>query len=104
LSVYLDASALVAMFTEDPFTARIRNFLVDCQSPVIVSDFAAAEFAATVARHARSRLISLGDARTIFSTFDTWTTQAADRMETTTVEYLSRRNDAAAARSQSAGA
>lgn len=90
MSVYLDASVLVALFTHDPFTERANAYL-NTELPVIaVSDFAAAEFASAVARLVRMRAIARADARAIFADFDIW-----KRREAETPEILS--SDVAAA-------
>ena len=49
MSVYLDASVLVALFARDAFTARANAYLETELSAIVVSDFAAAEFASAVA-------------------------------------------------------
>jgi predicted nucleic acid-binding protein len=81
VSVYLDASVLVALFTNDPFTPRADGFLRENASVLLVSDFAAAEFASVIARHVRTREIARRDARIAFSTFDAWTARVAQRVE-----------------------
>ena len=81
MSVYLDASVLVALFTDDPFTNRADSFLRVNSSVLIVSDLAAAEFASVIARHVRTADITPEDARIAFSTFDAWTARAAQRSE-----------------------
>jgi predicted nucleic acid-binding protein len=63
LSVYLDASAIVALFTDDPFTPRAKALLKQSAQLLIVSDFAAAEFASVVTRHVRTRDITAEEAR-----------------------------------------
>jgi uncharacterized protein len=79
VSVYLDASVLVALFTNDPFTARADSFLRANPSVLIVSDFAAAEFSSVIARHVRAKDITKNDARILFSNFDTWTASTTQR-------------------------
>jgi len=81
VSVYLDASVLVALFTEDAFTYRADAFCRTNAPILVVSDFAAAEFAAVIARHVRTRDITAEDARAVFSTFDVWTARATQRIE-----------------------
>jgi hypothetical protein len=44
VSVYVDASVLVALFTDDALAIRADGFLRTRSPVVIVSDFAAAEF------------------------------------------------------------
>ncbi len=86
MRVYLDASVLVALLTDDPLTARTNSFLL-AQAPVLVlSDFAAAEFASAVARRVRTGDITIEDARIAFSTLDTWATRSTERIETTTAD------------------
>jgi predicted nucleic acid-binding protein len=82
LSLYLDASILVALFTDEPSTARIQRLLQTSSPILIVSDFAAAEFASAVARRVRAKMLTRDDARHVFSTFDVWIVQAAVRERT----------------------
>jgi predicted nucleic acid-binding protein len=79
VSVYLDASVLVALFTNDLLTARADTFLRTKPSVLIVSDFAAAEFSSVIARHVRTNDITKNDARIVFSNFDTWTASTTQR-------------------------
>lgn len=86
MSVYLDASVLIALFTDDPFTSRADTFLRANSSVLIVSDFAAAEFASVIARHVRTADITPDDARIVFSTFDAWTARATQCAGTTAAD------------------
>lgn len=79
MSVYLDASVLVALFTNDPLTARADIFLRANPLVLVVSDFAAAEFSSVIARHVRTKEITKNDARIVFSNFDTWTASTTQR-------------------------
>ena len=80
--VYLDASVLVALFTNDPLTARADAYLRTSTPIAIVSDFAAAEFASAIARRVRIGEIAVEDARAGFATFDAWTARAVSRLVT----------------------
>lgn len=82
MSIYLDASVIVALFTEDHFTARATEFLASEGESVIVSDFAAAEFSSVIARYVRMQSITLDQARTALSHFDDWTARACERLAT----------------------
>ena len=86
MSVYLDASVLVALFTVDPLTRRADAVLRRDQNVLIVSDFAAAEFAAAIARRVRMKQIAGDDARNVFVTFDTWTARQTGRVQTTAAD------------------
>ena len=65
-SVYLDASVLVALLMVDALTARAKAFLRTNTRIMIVSDFAAAEFASAVAHRARIGDITADEAQGIF--------------------------------------
>jgi uncharacterized protein len=98
VSVYLDASVLVALFTEDPFTSRAESFLRNSESIVAISDFAAAEFASAIARQVRTRDMTRREARVAFSGMDSWTAHVARHVEigppdVKTAEALLRRLD-----------
>ena len=82
MNVYLDASVLVALLTADGLTARADAFLRANTPMLIVSDFAAAEFASAVARWVRTRDITVEEAQKGFLAFDSWTAQATLREET----------------------
>jgi hypothetical protein len=54
MSVYLDASFMVALFTEQaPLTVRATGFIDATLPELVVSDFAGAEFASAIARLTR---------------------------------------------------
>jgi uncharacterized protein len=80
VSVYLDASVLVALLTSDPFTVRADAFLRAGWPMVIVSDFAATEFASAIARRVRTRELTRRDANNALSTFDAWSAQESQRV------------------------
>ena len=79
---YLDASVLVALLTIDPLTARADAFIRARTPVLIVSDFAAAEFASAIARRVRVGGITSDEARVAFSTFDAWAARATRREQT----------------------
>jgi uncharacterized protein len=73
LSLYLDTSLLVALFIEaDTFHDRATTFFAEIDETLVVSDFAATEFASVVARVTRMNVIKEAEARAIFGGFDTW--------------------------------
>lgn len=80
MSAYLDASVLVALFVDDVFTERADAFLRRSPAKIVVSDFAAAEFASSVSRKVRMGRLSEADAREAFATFDMWAARAAERI------------------------
>jgi predicted nucleic acid-binding protein len=86
VSLYLDASVLVALFVIDPASARAAGFLASHPAIILVSDFGAAEFSSAVARRVRMRDLTREDALLAFEHFDAWTTRAAGRREITTAD------------------
>ena len=86
MSLYLDASVLVALFVIDPTSVRAETFLVAHRENLVVSDFGAAEFSSAVARRVRTRELTNNDGRLAFSNFDAWVARSADRQQTTTLD------------------
>ena len=80
--VYLDASVIVALLTQDLFTDRAKAFLSLGSPALIVSNYAAAEFASVIARRVRTQELAIAEARTAFSNLDVWSARAAQRVET----------------------
>jgi len=98
LSIYLDASVIVALFTDDPFTDRATTVLASKADAVIVSDFAALEFSSVVARFVRMRSITEEQARIVLVNFDSWSERTCQRIATngeiiSRAEALVRRRD-----------
>lgn len=85
---YLDASVIVALFTDDVFSERAERWLA-LRSPVaVVSDFAAAEFASAIARLVRTGMARRDHAADAFVAFDTWADQFAERAEIHTSDVV----------------
>ena len=83
MSVYLDASFLVALFVNQrPLSARASTYLENTLPELVVSDFAGAEFASAIARLVRMRTLTTRQAGGIFADFDAWTSRVAARAET----------------------
>jgi predicted nucleic acid-binding protein len=79
VSLYLDTSVLVALLVHsDPFTERARVYIAGNPDSLIVSDFAAAEFASVVSRLTRTRRLSIDDATALFGDFDAWRARTAE--------------------------
>ena len=77
MTLYLDTSLIVPLFVPDRFNERAEVVLRDWRSAVVVSDFAAAEFASAIARRVRAGEIAVKDARIAFGQFDAWSGAAA---------------------------
>jgi predicted nucleic acid-binding protein len=70
LSIYLDASVLVALMTTDPLTGRAVALMRGKAVTAVVSDFAVAEVVSAVARQVRTKEMTPDDARAVFSQLD----------------------------------
>jgi predicted nucleic acid-binding protein len=78
LSTYFDTSLLVGLFVDfDAFAKSARQIYIDAEDPLVVSDFAAAEFSSVIARLVRMDLVPEDEARAIFGRFDAWRTRSA---------------------------
>jgi predicted nucleic acid-binding protein len=86
LSVYLDASILVSLFTIDTLTARADAALRGRSPSLVVSDLAAAEFASAMGRRVRMQLITAEEARAAFSTFDAWIARTTTPLSMTSAD------------------
>ena len=79
--VYLDASVLVALLTEDALSHRAAALLANRLPVLVVSDFAGAEFASAMARRVRMGELGEAAAREALANFDAWTRRVAQRVE-----------------------
>ncbi len=77
MNLYLDASALLPLFIQEPRTQRAHELLRG--NILVVSDFAVAEFSSGVARRARLGEINDSGASAVFAALDAWTVNAARR-------------------------
>ena len=76
IGVYLDASILVSLFIKDSLAERADAVLRSGDyRELVVSDFAAAEFASALGRRVRTRDLVADDVRAIFRDFDAWATE-----------------------------
>jgi predicted nucleic acid-binding protein len=77
---YLDTRFLVALLISEPFTDRAEGFTRSEPTSLIVSDFAAAEFASAVSRRVHTREYTIEQGRTALNTFDNWSLEQAARL------------------------
>jgi len=81
VSIYLDASVLVAFFTLDSLSTRADRLMRSIESVVVVSNFAAAEFTSALGRRVRNKEIPNLLAQEILETFDEWLERGPERTE-----------------------
>jgi predicted nucleic acid-binding protein len=72
LKAYLDTNVIVALLIEDRLAERASGFLSRHKPILYISDFAAAEFSATLGRRVRMRDLTETAARAALSNFDRW--------------------------------
>ena len=85
-SCYLDASILVAILTVESFSGRADRFVRDHPIGLIISDLAAAEFASAIARRVRMREVTVDEARSDLSAFDSWAARAVQLIQVAPVD------------------
>ncbi len=83
MNVYLDASVLVALFTNDPFTNRVDSYLRAETPSLLISDFAGTEMASAIARRVRTTELTTEEADDVFIAFDEWPVRLDSWVETT---------------------
>jgi len=66
---YLDTSALLPYYREEPASMKIQELLISLRPPVFISDLTKVEFAAVLARWVRMNDISDAQAASIENTF-----------------------------------
>lgn len=89
LNAYLDASALVPIFLNDPFSARMEAYLRKHTPSLYVSDFAAAEFVSALGLRIRLRQLKTAEAQDALFDFDTWQSAAASLIGVVTQDIRS---------------
>lgn len=86
MSFYLDASAIVDFVTPGSFSERVDAFFGTNPDGLMISDFAAAEFAAVIARRVRTGELPTDEARIALADFDGWSGRTTLRIETGPVD------------------
>ena len=83
---YLDASVLVPLVVVDAHNERALAVIRRHNPTLIVSDFAAAEFASAIARRVRSNDLTRSDAQSAFTTFDSWSSHVTRPVQTASAD------------------
>ena len=77
MTIYLDASVLIAVLAEEPASAAVRRFLRTHREDRLISDFAAAEVVSAISRLLRMRLLTEEEGSTRLADFDAWRAAAS---------------------------
>ena len=88
MNLYLDASALIALLTEDIHSERAVAQIRATTVVPVVSDWSRAEFASVVARFVRTGVLSKSEAEAVFLTLDGWAANSTERAETRTEDVV----------------
>lgn len=83
MSIYLDASVLVALIGTEEGTPAAIAFVNAAAEPLIVSDYAIGEVSSATSRLVRMKKIEADEARERLAAFDEWVATAADLVATT---------------------
>lgn len=89
MAYYLDTSVVTALLVPDAHSPRAEAWFSRNDDSLIVSDFAAVEFAAVVSRQFRTGRLSHNDATAVLATFDEWLQSSFVRVEVTQVDIAS---------------
>jgi predicted nucleic acid-binding protein len=79
--IYLDASVIVSLLTDDALTHRASALVASGPATLLVSDFAAAEFASAISRRHRMGELTNAEAHEAFSVFDEWSALYGNRVQ-----------------------
>jgi predicted nucleic acid-binding protein len=81
LTFYLDTSVVIPLLKPEALSDRADRFIGENPANVIVSDFAAAEFASAAGRWVRSGEISMSEGHIALESFDGWVARSVRRVE-----------------------
>lgn len=88
MSLYLDASVVLALFVKDGHHARAMRLVEVESARLLISDFARAEFASGVSRWVRIGDLDERVARATLATFDAWTATHANGVTILSADVL----------------
>jgi uncharacterized protein len=72
LSYYLDTSAIVPLYFPEETSAALARWIRDAEPPLVISDFAVAEFSSALSRNIRMGLLAEAEAQKLIVAFDEW--------------------------------
>ena len=87
--LYLDTSAIVPLFTADALNARADALIKNLKPSVVLSNFAAVEFASAISRRVRTGELTKSEALVSFAEFDMWAAAKTERAELTSADITS---------------
>jgi predicted nucleic acid-binding protein len=88
LRIYLDASILIALLTNDAHQLRATETLGKLRPVPVVSDLASLEFASAIARRFRTRELSDNEARAFLGFHDAWVEKDAEQVSSSASDIV----------------
>lgn len=79
MSLYLDASAVMAAVAGEPANALVDPIIRNTGAPVLLSELGLAECSAAISKLARMRIRSIDEADLLLDRLDRWSTALTDR-------------------------
>lgn len=86
MNCYLDTNFIVALITPEIHSDRAAAFIAVEPGPLIVSNFAAAEFSSVIARQVRTAERTRDEALMVLDRFDLWASQTIGPAEITSAD------------------
>ena len=86
MAIYIDASALIPLIVVEPDSGWSQSQVSLATQVRLVSDFAAAEVAATISKFVRMNLVAPDATHALLGRFDMWRGSQAVALETTAVD------------------
>lgn len=88
MSLYLDTSVLVALHLEERASAAVARLVAETTAPLLVSNLAAAEFAAALAGRVRRQSITDSQAEVMLRAFERDTLDLVEWVEIASADVL----------------
>lgn len=81
MSYYLDTSAIVPLYFQEETSPALARWIRDAEPPLVISDFAVAEFSSALSRNIRMGLLAEVQARQLILAFDEWRKEECTSVE-----------------------
>lgn len=81
MSYYLDTSAIVPLYFPEETSPALARWIRDAEPPLVISDFAIAEFSSALSRNVRMGLLAEVEAQQLILAFDEWRKEECTSVE-----------------------
>jgi len=86
VSLYLDASVVVATLFEEAASAEVADYIRSAREPLVIGDFTTAELASAISRLVRTGHLTEQAATKRLGEFDTWRAAKTDDLDLRSVD------------------